>query len=59
MRKLGDPYGDGLYHLSYWDLSIFLPENKSEKERWSNCDELMRKMVDTAEPYQELEKSEG
>jgi arginyl-tRNA synthetase len=60
MRKLGRPYGDGLYHLSYGMVDLPSGKMKSREGTVVDADELMQEMVDTAESHtKELGKIEG
>ncbi|MEX0883674.1 MAG: arginine--tRNA ligase [Cyclobacteriaceae bacterium] len=60
MRKLGRPYGDGLYHLSYGMVDLPSGKMKSREGTVVDADELMQEMVDTAREHtQELGKIEG
>ncbi|MFT6893959.1 MAG: arginyl-tRNA synthetase, partial [Algoriphagus sp.] len=47
MRKLGRPYGDGLYHLSYGMVDLPSGKMKSREGTVVDADELMQEMVDT------------
>ncbi len=61
MKKLGRPYADGLYHLSYG--MVDLPSGKmksSSKSITVHADDIMQEMFDTAERQtRELGKIEG
>ncbi|WP_075352299.1 arginine--tRNA ligase [Algoriphagus marinus] len=60
MRKLGRPYGDGLFHLSYGMVDLPTGKMKSREGTVVDADELMQEMVDTAESHtKELGKIEG
>jgi arginyl-tRNA synthetase len=60
MRKLGRPYGDGLYHLSYGMVDLPSGKMKSREGTVVDADELMQEMIDTAESHtKELGKIEG
>lgn len=60
MRKLGRPYGDGLYHLSYGMVDLPTGKMKSREGTVVDADELMEEMVATAESHtKELGKIEG
>ncbi|MEX2513253.1 MAG: arginine--tRNA ligase [Cyclobacteriaceae bacterium] len=60
MKKLGRPYGDGLYHLSYGMVDLPSGKMKSREGTVVDADELMQEMVDTAREHtQELGKIEG
>ncbi|EKB50532.1 arginine--tRNA ligase [Cecembia lonarensis] len=60
MRKLGRPYGDGLYHLSYGMVDLPTGKMKSREGTVVDADDLMQEMVATAESHtKELGKIEG
>jgi arginyl-tRNA synthetase len=60
MRKLGRPYGDGLYHLSYGMVDLPTGKMKSREGTVVDADELMQEMVDTAAQHtKELGKIDG
>ena len=60
MRKLGRPYGAGLYHLSYGMVDLPLGRMKSREGTVVDADDLMQEMVDTARIHtQELGKIDG
>lgn len=60
MRKLGRPYGAGLYHLSYGMVDLPSGKMKSREGTVVDADELMQEMIDTAESHtKELGKIEG
>jgi arginyl-tRNA synthetase len=60
MRKLGRPYGDGLYHLSYGMVDLPTGKMKSREGTVVDADDLMQEMVETAETHtKELGKIEG
>ncbi|MFD2033505.1 arginine--tRNA ligase [Belliella marina] len=60
MRKLGRPYGDGLYHLSYGMVDLPTGKMKSREGTVVDADDLMQEMIDTAETHtKELGKIEG
>jgi len=60
MRKLGRPYGEGLYHLSYGMVDLPSGKMKSREGTVVDADELMQEMVDTAESHtKELGKIDG
>ncbi|WP_209329066.1 arginine--tRNA ligase [Lunatimonas salinarum] len=60
MRKLGRPYGEGLYHLSYGMVDLPSGKMKSREGTVVDADDLMAEMVDTARDHtQELGKIEG
>ncbi|MCH7414483.1 arginine--tRNA ligase [Belliella sp. R4-6] len=60
MRKLGRPYGEGLYHLSYGMVDLPTGKMKSREGTVVDADDLMHEMVTTAETHtKELGKIEG
>ncbi|WP_339879634.1 arginine--tRNA ligase [uncultured Algoriphagus sp.] len=60
MRKLGRPYGEGLYHLSYGMVDLPTGKMKSREGTVVDADDLMQEMVDTAEQHtKELGKIDG
>lgn len=60
MRKLGRPYGNGLYHLSYGMVDLPTGKMKSREGTVVDADDLMAEMVATAREHtQELGKIEG
>ena len=60
MRKLGRPYADGLYHLSYGMVDLPSGKMKSREGTVVDADDLMQEMFDTAEQHtRELGKIEG
>jgi arginyl-tRNA synthetase len=60
MRKLGRPYGPGLYHLSYGMVDLPTGKMKSREGTVVDADDLMQEMIDTAESHtKELGKIEG
>lgn len=60
MRKLGRPYADGLYHLSYGMVDLPSGKMKSREGTVVDADDLMQEMFDTAETHtRELGKIEG
>jgi arginyl-tRNA synthetase len=60
MRKLGRPYGDGLYHLSYGMVDLPSGKMKSREGTVVDADDLMQEMIDTAENHtKELGKIDG
>ncbi|MCH7400574.1 arginine--tRNA ligase [Belliella kenyensis] len=60
MKKLGRPYGDGLYHLSYGMVDLPTGKMKSREGTVVDADDLMQEMIDTAETHtKELGKIEG
>ncbi|MBN7816097.1 arginine--tRNA ligase [Algoriphagus pacificus] len=60
MRKLGRPYGPGLYHLSYGMVDLPSGKMKSREGTVVDADDLMQEMVDTAAHHtEELGKIDG
>lgn len=60
MRKLGRPYGNGLYHLSYGMVDLPTGKMKSREGTVVDADDLMQEMIDTAESHtKELGKIDG
>lgn len=60
MRKLGRPYGEGLYHLSYGMVDLPTGKMKSREGTVVDADDLIQEMIDTAESHtKELGKIEG
>jgi arginyl-tRNA synthetase len=60
MRKLGRPYGDGLYHLSYGMVDLPSGKMKSREGTVVDADDLMQEMIDTAASHtKELGKIDG
>lgn len=60
MRKLGRPYGEGLYHLSYGMVDLPSGKMKSREGTVVDADDLMQEMVDTARTHtQEKGKIDG
>lgn len=60
MRKLGRPYGDGLYHLSYGMVDLPTGKMKSREGTVVDADDLMNEMIATAESHtMELGKIDG
>ncbi|MBD3629146.1 arginine--tRNA ligase [Cyclobacterium sp.] len=60
LRKLGRPYGNGLYHLSYGMVDLPSGKMKSREGTVVDADDLMAEMVATAREHtQELGKIEG
>jgi arginyl-tRNA synthetase len=60
MQKLGKPYADGIYHLSYG--MVDLPEGKMKSREGTvvDADDLIREMEETARlKTEELGKTEG
>ncbi|MES2731445.1 MAG: arginine--tRNA ligase, partial [Bacteroidota bacterium] len=48
LKRLGRPYSDGLYHLSYGMVDLPSGKMKSREGTVVDADELMQEMVDTA-----------
>jgi arginyl-tRNA synthetase len=60
MKKLGRPYADGLYHLSYGMVDLPSGKMKSREGTVVDADELLKEMFETAERHtRELGKIEG
>lgn len=60
MRKLGRPYGDGLYHLSYGMVDLPTGKMKSREGTVVDADDLIQEMIATAESHtKELGKIDG
>jgi arginyl-tRNA synthetase len=60
LRKLGRPYGAGLYHLSYGMVDLPSGKMKSREGTVVDADDLIQEMVGTARVHtQELGKIEG
>ena len=60
MKKMGRPYGEGLYHLSYGMVDLPSGKMKSREGTVVDADELMDEMFATAAKHtQELGKIEG
>lgn len=60
MRKLGRPYENGLYHLSYGMVDLPTGKMKSREGTVVDADDLMEEMISTAESHtKELGKIEG
>lgn len=60
MQKLGRPYGNGLYHLSYGMVDLPSGKMKSREGTVVDADDLMQEMVDTAAKHtEELGKIDG
>jgi len=49
LKRLGRPYADGLYHLSYGMVDLPSGKMKSREGTVVDADELMQEMVETAE----------
>ncbi|WP_186756435.1 arginine--tRNA ligase [Echinicola salinicaeni] len=60
MKKLGRPYGEGLYHLSYGMVDLPTGKMKSREGTVVDADDLIQEMIDTAASHtKELGKIEG
>ena len=60
MKKMGRPYGEGLYHLSYGMVDLPSGKMKSREGTVVDADELMNEMFTTAAEHTlELGKIEG
>ncbi len=60
MKKLGRPYGEGLYHLSYGMVDLPTGKMKSREGTVVDADDLMSEMITTAEEHtRELGKIDG
>ncbi len=60
LKKLGKPYADGVYHLSYGMVDLPSGKMKSREGTVVDADELMQEMHNTAKKItQELGKTEG
>ncbi len=60
LKKLGRPYADGLYHLSYGMVDLPSGKMKSREGTVVDADELIQEMLETAEKHTvELGKIEG
>jgi arginyl-tRNA synthetase len=60
MKKMGRPYGEGLYHLSYGMVDLPSGKMKSREGTVVDADELMDEMFKTAAKHtRELGKIEG
>lgn len=60
IKKLGRPYADGLFHLSYGMVDLPSGKMKSREGTVVDADDLMQEMTDTArERTLELGKTEG
>lgn len=60
MQKLGRPYADGIYHLSYGMVDLPSGKMKSREGTVVDADDLMQEMHDTARrKTEELGKTEG
>ncbi|HXA02323.1 MAG TPA: arginine--tRNA ligase [Cytophagaceae bacterium] len=60
LKKLGRPYADGIYHLSYGMVDLPSGRMKSREGTVVDADELVQEMIDTAQrKTTELGKVEG
>ncbi len=60
LKKLGRPYSNGLYHLSYGMVDLPSGKMKSREGTVVDADDLMQEMVETAAAHtQELGKIDG
>lgn len=60
LKKLGRPYGEGLYHLSYGMVDLPSGKMKSREGTVVDADDLIQEMLDTAAAHTEaLGKIEG
>ena len=60
LKKLGKPYADGIYHLSYGMVDLPSGKMKSREGTVVDADELVAEMVDTArQQTEELGKIDG
>jgi arginyl-tRNA synthetase len=60
LRKLGKPYAEGIYHLSYGMVDLPSGKMKSREGTVVDADELVAEMIDTArQQTEELGKIEG
>ncbi len=60
IKKIGRPYGDGTFHLSYGMVDLPSGKMKSREGTVVDADDLMQEMIDTArERTIELGKTEG
>jgi len=60
LKKLGRPYADGLYHLSYGMVDLPTGKMKSREGTVVDADDLIGEMIDTARRHTlELGKIEG
>ena len=60
LKKLGKPYADGLFHLSYGMVDLPSGKMKSREGTTVEADDLIAEMTETArEVTQELGKTEG
>ncbi|MBC3541211.1 arginine--tRNA ligase [Rufibacter sediminis] len=60
LKKLGKPYADGIYHLSYGMVDLPSGKMKSREGTVVDADELVQEMIDTArQKTDELGKIDG
>lgn len=60
LKKMGKPYADGIFHLSYGMVDLPSGKMKSREGTVVDADELVQEMVDTArQQTEELGKIEG
>ncbi len=60
LKKLGRPYADGLYHLSYGMVDLPSGKMKSREGTVVDADDLIDEMIETAKKHtEELGKIEG
>lgn len=60
LKKLGRPYSDGMYHLSYGMVDLPSGKMKSREGTVVDADDLIQEMIETAEKHTtELGKIEG
>ncbi|MFD2246998.1 arginine--tRNA ligase [Pontibacter ruber] len=60
LKKLGKPYAEGIYHLSYGMVDLPSGKMKSREGTVVDADELVAEMIDTArQQTEELGKIEG
>ncbi|NMM50233.1 arginine--tRNA ligase [Marinigracilibium pacificum] len=60
LKKLGKPYSNGLYHLSYGMVDLPSGKMKSREGTVVDADDLMSEMIDTAREHtEELGKIDG
>ncbi|MDX5443775.1 MAG: arginine--tRNA ligase, partial [Hymenobacteraceae bacterium] len=60
LKKLGKPYADGIFHLSYGMVDLPSGKMKSREGTVVDADELVQEMIDTAcQQTEELGKIEG
>ncbi|RIJ34107.1 arginine--tRNA ligase [Pontibacter oryzae] len=60
LKKLGKPYAEGIYHLSYGMVDLPSGKMKSREGTVVDADELVQEMIDTArQQTEELGKIEG